>query len=82
MKLLLAAAALLAGCATTPTAPKQLTDSDMPGIWCMLVTTLTTTVRTVYVQLGANPPPIEVTSECAVKVRTATPESPAAAVAK
>ena len=81
----LALVLLVAGCATPPPesqAPKALTDSQEPGVWCVLVSTFTTTVRTVYVQLGANPPPVmSVSADCAVNVPAAPTAEPAAPTA-
>lgn len=71
--LLLIAAALLAGCSTTPMQPAMPPPVEAPGttsIMCTLVSTLTTTVRTVFLQVGDDAPAgtIETGEGCSIKV--------------
>jgi hypothetical protein len=56
---------LLGGCAGTPQLPPA---SAAPAVWCTLVTTLTTTVKTVYAQFEKGGQ-VEVSGECEIKVK-------------
>lgn len=60
--LALAASLVLAGCSTLPDTPTM----DRPGVMCTLVSTLTTTVRTVFVQ--GTERPVSVGPDCSVAV--------------
>jgi hypothetical protein len=71
--LLLIAAAMLAGCSTVPLQPTPPALDSPPGttsVLCTLVSTLTTTVRTVLLQVGTDAPDgtIETRDDCSIKV--------------
>jgi hypothetical protein len=64
---------LLAGCSTVPTQPAPPDLAAPPGgtsIMCTLVSTFTTTVRTVLLQVGADAPAgtVETGGDCSIKV--------------
>lgn len=65
--------ALLAGCSTAPVQPTPPALASSPGttsVLCTLVSTLTTTVRTVLLQVGTDAPAgtVETGEGCAIKV--------------
>jgi hypothetical protein len=67
------AAALLAGCSTAPVQPTPPALASPPGttsVLCTLVSTLTTTVRTVLLQVGTDAPAgtVETGEGCSIKV--------------
>lgn len=74
MKLLpLFAASILAGCSAVPPQPAPPDLAAPPGgtsVMCMLVSTLTTTVRTVLLSVGAEAPAgtVETRDDCSIKV--------------
>jgi hypothetical protein len=73
VKAALLAAALLAGCSTPPVQPAPPALDSPPGttsVLCTLVSTLTTTVRTVLLQVGADAPAgtVDAGSDCSIKV--------------
>lgn len=64
---MLASLLALAGCYSLPVAPAG-TGEDGPSLVCMLVVTLTTTVRTVVLR-GFPDRPVSVGPDCSVQVK-------------
>lgn len=71
--LMIVAALLLAGCMSAPVAPAAPALASPPGstsVLCTLVSTLTATVRTVLLQVGADAPAgsVETGEACTIKM--------------
>lgn len=84
--LMIVAALLLGGCMSAPVAPAAPALASPPGstsVLCTLVSTLTATVRTVLLQVGADAPAgtVETGEACNIKMTRREALTPPAAAA-